>query len=96
MAVLEKEMARVKKPSDEPPDGTILAENLIRLGYSEHVIKTTEIARLVTEKTDKNMSRQRIASLLNAVRISPETWAALAKALGVEPGELRKWKKGGK
>lgn len=89
-------MARVKKPSGEPPDGTILAENLVRLGYSEHVIKTTEVARLVTERTDKTMSRQRIASLLNAVRISPETWAALAKGLGVKPEELRKMPKGGK
>jgi hypothetical protein len=81
---------KVKTNPGDPPAGTVLAENLIRLGYADVVVRTTEVARLVTEKTGHAMSRQRIAHLLNAVRINPETIEVLAKGLGVEPMELTK------
>lgn len=90
MATLGIEMARRNTSDSTPPDGSVLAENLIRLGYAETVVRTTEIARLVTEKTGKSMSRQRIASLLNAITIRPETIEQLAKGLGVDPKELTK------
>jgi hypothetical protein len=88
MSTLELVMPRSKSPSDQEPIGPILAENLIRLGYAETVIKTTEIARLVSETTGQSMSRQRIANLLNAVRVNPETIELIAKGLNVDPKEL--------
>ena len=88
MTTMEHAMSRPKAPEYDPPIGPILAENFIRLGYSERVIKTSEIARLVTEKTGKSMSRQRVANLLNAVRVNPETIEVLAQGLGVNPKEL--------
>ena len=90
MALAEKEMARRSTSDSTPPDGSVLAENLIRLGYAETVVRTTEIARLVSEKTGKPMSRQRIANLLNAINIRQETIDQLAKGLGVDPKELMK------
>jgi transcriptional regulator with XRE-family HTH domain len=80
--------SRKKAEERSDPDGTVLKENLIRLGFYDKVIRTTEIAQRVTEKTGKSMSRQRIANLLNAIRISPETIQAIAKGLGVKPEEL--------
>lgn len=68
--------------------GAILRENLIRLAYYEDVIKTKEIAKLVTERTGKSMSRQRIANLLNSVHITDATLETIAKALKVEPSDL--------
>lgn len=90
--LLESAMPR-RKPGPESqenpvPDGTVLKENLYRLGFYEKVIRTTEIAHRVSEKTGKSMSRQRVANLLNAIRISPETIQAIAKGLGVKPEEL--------
>jgi hypothetical protein len=88
VSLLDAAMPR-RKPSDgETPAGTILAENLIRLGYADTVIRATEIANLVTKKTGKNMSRQRVANLLNAINISPETIKMIAEGLGVKPEEL--------
>ena len=72
------------------PEGKILAYNLKRLGYSEEVIKMAEIARLVTEKTEKKMSRQRISTILNAIRVTPETFELIARAIGVKPAELKR------
>jgi hypothetical protein len=87
---LEPEMARKKAHEDTPaaPMGPTLAANLERLGFAESVIKTTEVAKLVREKTGKPMSRQRIAALLNAVRITDQTLELIAKGLGVHPREL--------
>lgn len=70
--------------------GSILASNMYRLGYGDIVIRSAEVARLVTEKTGQSMSRQRIGTILNAVSVNPETIATLAKALGVKPSELTK------
>jgi DNA-binding Xre family transcriptional regulator len=80
---------RTMKPGD-PADGPILVQNLCRLGYCEQVVRTTEISRLVAEKTGKSMSRQRIANLLNAAHITDTTLATLAEALGVKPEDLLK------
>jgi hypothetical protein len=88
LTILETSMARRKTPIGPTPAGTVLAVNLIRLGFAETVVKTTEVARLVTEKTGHKMSRQRVANLLNAIKISPETFELIAKALGVEVSEL--------
>jgi hypothetical protein len=95
--LMEPPMPRRNVLREEPPDGTVLAENLIRLGYAETVVKTTEIARIVSEKTGRPMSRQRVANLLNAINISAETIKTLAAGLGVDPSELTKrpTKKGG-
>lgn len=85
------DMARkAREPQGEPsePIGPILAHNLARLGYAETVVKTAEVARRVSEHTGKPMSRQRIAAILNAVRVTPETVKVLAEALGVKPSEL--------
>jgi xanthine dehydrogenase iron-sulfur cluster and FAD-binding subunit A len=90
MSVLGTAMPRRKPEAEERslPDGTILKENLLRLGFYEKVIRTTEIAQKVKENTGKSMSRQRVANLLNAIRINPETIQTLAKGLGVKPEEL--------
>lgn len=81
-------MARRKAPQGDEPIGRIIAANLIRLGFSDRVIRTTEVARLVTEKTGKRMSPQRVSGILNADRVTPETIERLAKGLGVKPEEL--------
>ena len=70
------------------PIGPVLAANLMRLGYVETKVKTSEVARLVAEHTGRPMSRQRISELLNAVRIRPETIATIAAALRVKMSEL--------
>jgi hypothetical protein len=77
-----------KKVETDAPVGPLLVENLYRLGYGDIVIRNAEIARLVSEKTGQSFSRQRVASILNAVRVEPETVALLAKAIGVKPQEL--------
>jgi hypothetical protein len=82
-------MAKKKAESNEPI-GPLLAENLYRLGYGDIVIRNAEIARLVTEKTGQSFSRQRVASILNAVRVEPETIELVAKAIGVKVTELTK------
>jgi transcriptional regulator with XRE-family HTH domain len=91
MTILGAVMARKRTVRrDDPADGLVLAENLCRLGFCEEVVKTTEIARLVTERTGKTMSRQRIANLLNSVRITQTTLETIAEALGVDVSELRR------
>ena len=81
-------MPRAKASADTKPIGPLLAHNLFRLGYAEIVVKSTALAELVTKKTGRNMTRQRISALMNAVRVEPETIALLAEAIGVKPGEL--------
>ena len=88
MSLLELGMARPKAQSSDLAAGSVLTDNLIRLGYAETVVRTTEIARIVSERTGKSVSRQRIANLLNAVRINPETIKLIADGLGVKPEEL--------
>lgn len=90
MATVECEMARLKSRDTRPPDGPVLAKNLVRLGYADQVVRTTEVAKLVALNTGKPISRQRVAALLNAVRINPKTIAMIAKGLGVSPDELMK------
>jgi hypothetical protein len=72
----------------EPPVGPILAENLLRLGYADIVVRASEVSRLVSERTGKAMSRQRVSAIMNAVRVDAETVSTLAEAIGVEPEEL--------
>lgn len=79
---------RPKRRGTEPPMGQVLLENLQRFGYAELVIRATDLAKLINEKTDKKISRQRIAALPNAIRINPETIGPIAEALGVDPSEL--------
>lgn len=79
-----------KKVEVSEPIGPVLAENLYRLGYGDIVIRNAEVARLVAEKTGQSFSRQRVASILNAVRVEPETIELLARALGVKAEELTK------
>ncbi|WP_422930129.1 helix-turn-helix domain-containing protein [Singulisphaera sp. PoT] len=86
-------MARKKVAVDEPI-GPLLAQNLYRLGYGDIVIRSADIARLVAQKTGESFSRQRVSSILNAVRVEPETIELLASALGVSPDELTKKQEG--
>ena len=72
----------------EGPIGPILEANLVRLGYAEMVVRSTEVAKKVTERTGKKISRQRISALLNAVNVEPATIELLAEGLGVKPSEL--------
>lgn len=87
-------MARPKPAGDDIPDGQLMTENLIRLGYSETTVKTAEVARLVTENAERPMTRQRVSALLNSRRISPAMWQAVADGIGVDVKELRRRPKG--
>lgn len=75
-------------PGTDKPVGPLLVKNLHRLGFADVVVRSAEVARLVAEKTGRPMSRQRIASMMNAVRVEPETLDTLAKALGVKVADL--------
>jgi hypothetical protein len=74
--------------SCENPVGPLVAECLLRLGYADIVPKASKIAGLVSKKTGKTMTRQRISALMNAVHVEPETIQMLADSLGVEPEDL--------
>lgn len=87
-------MARKAQEPDDEPMGPIIFENLDRFGFVDRTARTAELARLVQEKTGKPMTRQRVAQILNAVRVSPETVEALAAAIGVKPSELTRKTKG--
>jgi hypothetical protein len=86
----EDRMARKKIDRPGGAIGPVLAHNFYRLGYGDVVIRHAEISKLVKKKTGKKMSRQRIAAILNAVRVSDETIETLAKAVGVKVDELTK------
>lgn len=81
-----------KKKTEAPPEGTgpIVAHNLYKLGYGHVVIRHAEIADLIEKKTGRKMSRQRVAAILNSVRVTPQTIKLLADAVGVKPEELTK------
>lgn len=81
-------MPRPNASPDDKPIGPTLARNLYRLGYADIVVRSTDLAKLVSEKTGKSITRQRISAMMNAVRIEPDTIETLAKALGVKPSEL--------
>ena len=72
------------------PIGPTLAKNLLRLGYADIVVRSSELSKLVAAKTGATMSRQRISQIMNAVRVEDETIANIAKAIGVKPAELLK------
>lgn len=77
----------METPGDKPPMGPLIAKNFARLGYADFVVRSSEIAKLATAKGHK-MSRQRVAAILNAVRVTDETLQALADAVGVTPADL--------
>lgn len=80
-----------KQPSfDDLPvcDGTVLAEGLIRLGFVRQTVAMAEVAEIVSERTGKPLTRQRLSTLLNSIRISPDTIKMIAGALEVDPSEL--------
>ena len=85
-------MARKKVSSEDqrPPDGKVLQASLCRLGYCEQVVKATEVSRIVTEQGGK-LSRQRVAQLLNAMKITDQSWETIANGLGVTVEELKRW-----
>jgi hypothetical protein len=69
--------------------GSIIKQTLINMGYVEEpAVKLTEVARIVTEKTDKNLSKQRLKAILEADRVSAETLNWLARGLGISVAEL--------
>lgn len=83
-----EQMARKKVVTTDKPIGPLLLKNFARLGYVDMVPRSAEIARLVTEKTGKPISRQRISAIINAVRVEPDTIAQIAKGLGLKVDEL--------
>jgi hypothetical protein len=89
--LLEAELvARKEIEIDERPVGPRLVKNLFKLGYADIVVRSAEIARIVSERTGRKLTRQRISALMNAVRVEPETIELLAKGLGVKPADLLK------
>ncbi len=96
VSVVEGRGVAKKKVETDEAMGPVLAENLYRLGYGDIVIRHAEVARKVAEDTGREFSRQRVAAILNAVRVEPETVEMLAKAIGVKPAELLRRPKGGK
>lgn len=77
-----------RSPGSGRADGELLAANLVRLGYADLVIRTSEVADTVSERTGKKLSRQRVFNLLNSIHIRPETFEQIAKGLGVKVSEL--------
>jgi hypothetical protein len=89
--LLEAELvARKEIEIDERPVGPRLVKNLFKLGYADIVVRSAEIARIVSERTGRKLTRQRVSALMNAVRVEPETIELLAKGLGVKPADLLK------
>lgn len=89
--LLEAEpVARKEIEIGDKPVGPRLVKNLFELGYADIVVRSAEIARIVSERTGKKLTRQRISALMNAVRVEPETIELLAKGLGVKPADLLK------
>lgn len=76
--------------SKDAPIGPTLAANLHRLGWATLAVKSSELSELVNTKTKKKMTRQRISSMMNAVRVERETIEAIAKAIGVKASDLTK------
>lgn len=70
------------------PIAFLIVNNLLRLGFADIVVRSSELSALVAEKTGKPVSRQRISAIMNAVRVEPETIEAIAKGIGVKPAEL--------
>jgi len=69
--------------------GPLIARGLIRLGYAEPTaVRLTEVARVVTEATGRPLSKQRLAAILKADSITPETLEWIAGGLGLTPQEL--------
>lgn len=89
-SLLIEELAVARKESEvgDKPIGPLLVKNLFRLGYADIVVRSAEVSRLVSERTGKSITRQRVSALMNAVRVEPETIELLAKGLGVKPAEL--------
>jgi hypothetical protein len=83
-------MARKGLELPDKPIGPLLVANLFRLGYADIVVRSAEVAKLVTEKTGRRITRQRVSALMNAVRVEPETIELLAQGLGVKAAELIK------
>lgn len=81
-------MSRKKADPPKRTDGELLEHNLVRLGYGSVVVRHSDVASKVAESTGRPMSRQRIATLVNARRIEPETLETIATALGVKPADL--------
>ncbi len=94
MPALEQTMSRTKSQTAiRRPDGEVLAENLMRLGYVRTIVAATDVTKVVTErlgKHERTISRQRLSAMLNAIHIRPETIETLAKGLGVKAAELMK------
>jgi hypothetical protein len=90
MLAVDGVMEMGRSPSDEPStDGTTLRRVLIDLGWSEEVVRITDVANAVTEKTGRNLSRQRLSVLLNTERIRDATLEHIAKGLGTTVDVLR-------
>jgi hypothetical protein len=77
-----------KERTTSSPTGPVLVKNLLRLGLADIVVRSAEIARDITEKSGKPMSRQRISALMNAVVVEPSMIEMIAKSIGVKPSEL--------
>jgi hypothetical protein len=77
------------------PQGEIIADNLIRLGWGYRRVRPSRITKLVTENTGQAMSTQTVCVIFNSIRVSPAKIKRLADGLGVDPSELTRMPKGG-
>lgn len=69
--------------------GNLIKHTLINMGYVEEpAVKLTEVSRIVTEKTGRNLSKQRLKAILEAERLAPDTLDWLALGLGISVAEL--------
>jgi hypothetical protein len=81
-------MARKKTETGDVPIGDRLSEVFYRLGYGGKVLYHEHIAKLIKARTGHQISRQRVASIFNAIRVSEDTIKTLADAAGLTPGQL--------
>lgn len=69
--------------------GRVIEKSLISLGYVEPAkVKLTEAAKVITERTGRNLSKQRLKAILKADNLTPDTLEWLARGLDVSVAEL--------
>jgi transcriptional regulator with XRE-family HTH domain len=81
-----------RKKAEPAPEGAsmspILIYNAKRLGWSEEIIRYSDIAKAISDKVGKPVSRQRVSLIMNSHNVTPEALEMLAKGLGVPVREL--------
>jgi plasmid maintenance system antidote protein VapI len=78
--------SKASKPARKVHMGRVLAENLVRLGWAERIVRVR--AQEICDRMEGGMVRQRINALIGAETIRPETLKRIADAIGVKAEEL--------